>query len=410
MGQRHIQASNEPTVEQSDSHGRLKAVAHYNAGVLRGMRGRPDIAWESYTEALKHDPEFAVAFVNKGLCWLKQPDRIEQQKLDYSNALRFDPEQQDALNNRGASQFSEDKHAALADFNTVISANPQHAVVYFNRGCVKDQLGDMTGARQDYDEAIQMLRARGQDLVCAPLRGSLARFLNNRGLLRARGQDLDGAIADYSEAVQLNPGHVNAYYNRGLCREAKRDFEGAFTDFATTLKFKPDHTQAHNRKAALELRPHDEAPSAIAIDARVRVRPEVNTPSRGWGAEGVCHRSIGLVKKIEADDVSIDFPGLIDGVQLKLCEIEPFLPHRLGDDVQVFWQNQWRDCKVVGAFETDITEAGKHVAAGTVKVEYALPSEPAQSRRCRHAPTPSQTVSATVEAHEVRKLLRKRSD
>ena len=41
-------------------------------------------------------------------------------------------------------------------------------------------------------------------------------------MYHAKG-DYDRAIADYTEAIRLNPKYVTAYYNRGLARAAKGD-------------------------------------------------------------------------------------------------------------------------------------------------------------------------------------------
>jgi tetratricopeptide (TPR) repeat protein len=46
---------------------------------------------------------------------------------------------------------------------------------------------------------------------------------NSRGNGHFSKKDYDRAIADYSEAVKLDPGYVRAYQNRGLAHAAKGD-------------------------------------------------------------------------------------------------------------------------------------------------------------------------------------------
>ena len=42
-----------------------------------------------------------------------------------------------------------------------------------------------------------------------------------RGNARSDRKDYDGAIADYDQAIRLDPKHATAYYNRGIARKAK---------------------------------------------------------------------------------------------------------------------------------------------------------------------------------------------
>jgi TonB family protein len=67
---------------------------------------------------------------------------------------------------------------------------------------------------------------------------------NADGLLKAASQDFDGAIADYSEAIRLDPLFADAYYNRALVKGIKQDFDGAIKDFLTTVAIDPKNSRA----------------------------------------------------------------------------------------------------------------------------------------------------------------------
>ncbi len=79
----------------------------------------------------------------------------------------------------------------------------QLAAAYYSRGSAYGERSDYTRALADYSEAIR-LNPKNYE------------FFVSRGLIyEARGEK-DRAIADYSEAIRLNPMDFEAFTNRGL--------------------------------------------------------------------------------------------------------------------------------------------------------------------------------------------------
>ena len=68
---------------------------------------------------------------------------------------------------------------------------------------------------------------------------SYADAYNNRGVVYKEKGDLDKAIADYSEAIELNPRYAEAYSNRGDAYEKKGDRSKADKDRAIAEKLDP---------------------------------------------------------------------------------------------------------------------------------------------------------------------------
>src|SRR5499433_959652 len=76
---------------------------------------------------------------------------------DYSEAIRLDPKYALAFHNRGAAYANKgDRDRAIADYDEAIRLDPQYALAFCNRGRAKRAKGDETGAGADINRANQL--------------------------------------------------------------------------------------------------------------------------------------------------------------------------------------------------------------------------------------------------------------
>ena len=99
---------------------------------------------------------------------------------------------------------------------------------YYTRGIARYLEDDVDGAIADFTEAIR-------------LDPQLAAAYVSRGVAQ---DDPAKALVDYSAAIRVNPEYIQAYYNRGLLRGASGDYAGAISDFTQVLQRQPSHPQA----------------------------------------------------------------------------------------------------------------------------------------------------------------------
>ena len=52
--------------------------------------------------------------------------------------------------------------------------------------------------------------------------------------------DLDGAIAEYREALRLNPNDDEAHFNLGVALGKKGDWDGAIAEYREALRLNPN--------------------------------------------------------------------------------------------------------------------------------------------------------------------------
>jgi tetratricopeptide (TPR) repeat protein len=75
----------------------------------------------------------------------------------------------------------------------------------------------------------------------------LAEIFNHRGVAYRLKGDHDRAIADYAQAIKLNPKFAAAFNNRGVAYDHKGDFDRAIADYDQTIKLKPSAEAHFNR-------------------------------------------------------------------------------------------------------------------------------------------------------------------
>ena len=103
------------------------------------------------------------------------------------------------------------------------------AVAYENRGNANYSKKDYDRAIADYNEAIR-------------LDPKYPAVFNDRGLAYSVKGDYDRAIADYSEAIRLDPKYAAFFNNRGLAYSEKGDKDRAIADYNEAIRLDPNLT------------------------------------------------------------------------------------------------------------------------------------------------------------------------
>ena len=133
------------------------------------------------------------------------------------------------------------------------------------------------------------------NLISSGITGSiLATVYNHRGLARERSGDFDGAIADYTEAIRLNPNYATTYFTRGSARERKGDFDGAIADYSETIRLNPHYKVFYSRAIAYrEKGDYDHAMNDFAESIRLNPNYVPAYTARGslWEAKGDINRA-----------------------------------------------------------------------------------------------------------------------
>lgn len=134
------------------------------------------------------------------------------------------PNNPDAYLLRGSLRMQVDPSQALGDFNKVIELKPDAGAAYNERAIIRLVNNDTAGAVKDLDAAI-----------AHNFKDDSIYYL--RGQLRWQMGELNPALADLDEAIKLNPGNPRVYGTRGDLLLALKEFDRALADFNYLLNW-----------------------------------------------------------------------------------------------------------------------------------------------------------------------------
>lgn len=255
-----------------------------------------DAALADYDRAIELDPESPRYFYNRAIAY-KQLGELELALADYDQTILLDPEYAYAYHNRANIYWSLGSYnQAMADFDKALALDPTDKLGFRNRGWLHLDMGDLEAAQADFQQIITLcdpvsysvnegptqyistddycfsayleLAAIACDLDDAETcledvkmgismdPAGAAWYLNDwiefqptsgflyfaRGLAEENLNNLDAALADYSQAIQLNRSDTVAheyYFRRGLMYARKNNLVAAVADWQQTIAIEP---------------------------------------------------------------------------------------------------------------------------------------------------------------------------
>ncbi|MEK6236245.1 MAG: tetratricopeptide repeat protein [Planctomycetales bacterium] len=115
---------------------------------------------------------------------------------------------------------------AIPILDSIVASDPACLWALEERGRAKSFTGDHAGAVADFTQLIELSPDNPKGFTS---RADVHQSVGN----------LKEAIQDYSKAISLNPEHTFAYIQRGRLKVLSGDLHGAITDFSAAIKY--DH-------------------------------------------------------------------------------------------------------------------------------------------------------------------------
>lgn len=149
----------------------------------------------------------------------------------YDSALQLNPAEPDYFVNRGLSKEAVNDSTAAADYEQALKLNYRHTLARHNLTALRAKEGKTMTFEDRLTETIQ------QDSTM------LYPYLE-RALQRFEGGYYKGAVEDYTQALEIDPGDEEIWLGRGLAREKLKDYDGAFSDYTKAIDIKENFFKA----------------------------------------------------------------------------------------------------------------------------------------------------------------------
>ena len=138
-------------------------------------------------------------------------------------------------------------------------------------------------APAEADDADFCAKASGDVAIAACTRAiasgnyhgrALEKIYHNRAFEYHRKRDNELAIADYTEAVRIDPDDPDAFYGRGNAWREKHDYDRAIADYGQAIRLDPKFAHAYNNRGIAYAR-KGEGHHAIADHSQaIRLNPD----------------------------------------------------------------------------------------------------------------------------------------
>jgi len=298
-----------------DAHRLYRSMLRHNRAQVYAALGRYQDAIADYADVIAEDPNYPEYHFDLGNL-LRKLGRDDEALAEYETAMRLSPPFPELYYNRADVRAARgDWAGAVADFRYVLEIDPEYGDAYVNLAGLLADLGEAEEAGQVVDDGLaaapgnphlyclrgrlnleaghteQAAAALARALTIDPdlaeawaLRGmlsyqegdwakavaALSRALElrpdaairfNRGAIHAEAGRWELAAADFTAAIELDPGDPDAWRHRATCRTRLGQAEGAAEDLR--------HAAELDRAAApdQDQEPGDQRPQTAMVQA-----------------------------------------------------------------------------------------------------------------------------------------------
>jgi tetratricopeptide (TPR) repeat protein len=147
-------------------------------------------------------------------------------------------------------------------------------------------------------EMIQRLTGGGRAAAPAGSNKEAVAHLEKGKIFNGR-KDYDTALAEFTEAIRIDPNYAEAYYWRGLVHENKGDYDREIADATQALRINPDYAGAYRLRGYAYLQKGDYDRAIADYTQAIRIDPN--------DADAYNNRGVSYYNKRDYDRAIADY-------------------------------------------------------------------------------------------------------
>ena len=151
---------------------------------------------------------------------------------------RLDPNQEKSETAVDALHPPSRENQTATNADSVILPQTQDAESYYNQGVKHYDRGEHEKALADFNQAIR-------------LNPKYADAYNYRGAIYYNQGEHEKALADFNQAIRLNPKYADAYCNRGIVYNNQGEYEKAIADYNQAIRLNPKYANAYYNRGLI---------------------------------------------------------------------------------------------------------------------------------------------------------------
>lgn len=259
----------------------------YDLGYVELKQGRYRHAAETLRAALRLRPDYLPAMLNLAESLLSTGQLGPAGKV-YEEALREDSKSAEAYYGLGRTQAAQgDAKAAVASFERACELFPRYGKAHYALALAYRRLGVPEKAEEHFrlykanvttiPPPVDPLRAAVQQLNQSPL------ALIERGLAMARAGDLQGAIREHLQAVEMDPGDVQAHINLVQLYARTRDYDRALEQYRIAVRLNPNRADCYYNYGVIMFHLQKLAEAEQAFRQAIQINPYYAEPHNNLG-------------------------------------------------------------------------------------------------------------------------------